>query len=285
MRLVILKIWRLTFRKLWYLIFDNSPLNVLGKLVYPLVSRKRLQKAIRQSFQDYSLKTIFSEIIMAGYNQYYKSLSQQEKEKLNRELVWGSNAVSWNYTKEKSYTKDLSQEFLPHRKYILSFINTQIVDCSTFSLNEIGTGNGMTLEYMQDKFNFKSYVGIDINCEIINHNTKKYPSIDFKCVDSNYYFKDINDNLFVLSLGCLMYFQQSTLEDFFQILSQKKNIVYIAMNEPVIATYRTLDKSLERDRFQLTHNYPKLLQIYGFNIEFEKLEDNRLTLIANNKDK
>jgi hypothetical protein len=71
MRLVILKIWRLTFRKLWYLIFDNSPLNVLGKLVYPLVSRKRLQKAIRQSFQDYSLKTIFSEIIMAGYNQYY----------------------------------------------------------------------------------------------------------------------------------------------------------------------------------------------------------------------
>jgi hypothetical protein len=209
-------------------------------------------------------------------------LSQQEKEKLNRELVWGSNAVSWNYTKEREYELDPTKEFLPYRQYIFNFID-KMEDCVTFSLYEIGTGNGMTLEYMQDKFNFKSYVGIDINCEIINHNTKKYPSIDFKCGDVNELFMDKSNDVFILSIMCLMYFQQSILEEFFHILSLKKQRIYIAMNEPVTNTYNTLDQSLERDRFQLTHNYPQLLQKYGFNIEFEKFENNRLTLIASNK--
>lgn len=281
MRVFVLKIWSATFRKIWYLFFNEGPINILGRLIFPFISKKRVEKAITASFEKYTLSTLFDEIIMSGYNQYYKNLSDEEKEKVNREIIWGKNAVAWNLSKEKEYALDKSIEFMPHREDIFERVATY---SDNFSIHEIGTGNGMTLEYMQKRFHFHCYNGIDINSKIIANNSQKYSGIQFNCIDANDYFSILDENMIVLSFGCLMYFTPTKLSELINILAKKKSTIVVALNEPNVENYQGLQSSLLRDRFQYAHNYHQLFLLHGFRIEYEIFSDGRTTLIAK-KDK
>jgi len=280
---ILVDIWSKTGRKLWYKIFNKPPFVVIGSKFYPLLPEKVIKKAINVGFKK---RSFWAELVIAGHNEYYKKLSNEEIEKLNRKLIWGGEAYEWHLNKLNEYKNDFDNKFL---KYKINLIDElKKIDLKEFDIVEVGCGNGVFLEYLFAHIPAKRYIGFDISKEIIEFDRKYYKdkNLEFYNIDIYDFIKlNMCNNTVFIASGVLMYFTQDFLEKLIKELKNSKKEVIFALNEIVTDNFDKQDNSVSNARFAYNHNYKYLFEKYNWNIlHYKYISDiNRVDLIANNK--
>ena len=281
---ILVDIWSKTGRKVWYKVFDKPPFVAIGSKIYPLLPERVVKKAINVGFKK---RSFWAELVIAGHNEYYKKLSNEKIEELNRKLIWGGEAYEWHLSKLEEYKKDFDEKFL---KYKINLINElKKIDLKNFNIVEIGCGNGVFLEYLSKNIEANRYIGFDISKEIIEFNKKYYKNnhLEFYSIDIYDFIKlNMCSNTVFITSGVLMYFTQEFLENLIKDLKNEDKRIIFALNEIVTKDFDKQKESVSNARFAYNHNYKYLFEKYNWEIMHYKYisKINRVDLIAKNKE-
>jgi trans-aconitate methyltransferase len=137
---------------------------------------------------------------------------------------------------------------------------------------EIGTGNGLFLEYLSRELTgVRRFVGIDLNCSQIERNREVYAGsrLEFECSEiATWMATGVTGPTIFLAAGTLECFTQPELVEFLGLVRRLQTGAAIALCEPVNIDLATTTASKARGSTMYSHNYPHLLRSAGF-VPFE----------------
>jgi len=259
--------------------------SILSPILAPVLYRVLPGKYVR-TLKDKSIvwgfvpqKTgIMEKIMMRLMRPYFLkefySKSEPELRQANREQYWGGKAGKlWHEGIRKKYSSPeaFENEFVKRREPMTSMLGEFISDqAGKYSvLCEIGTGNGLYIHYLYEKYSsqFKKWVGIDLNAEQININKAVYKEkpINFISTEVGDWIKaNSQESVLFLAVGTLEYFTQPELEEFFSQVKENHSNAAIALVEPISFDISLNKNSMPRGLYMFSHNYPFLLEKSGF---------------------
>lgn len=171
---------------------------------------------------------------------------------------------------------ELQENHLPRTQFIFNTLKNKISESQTSvkTLVEIGSGNGIVLDYLSNHFNtIENFIGIDLSEIQTEKNNEKYKDntrLKFVADDGFEWFKKQgHDNMVLVTFrGVLEYFTEEKLQNFFNYLGTLKNILIVTI-EPICANHN-LEKQKASQVYgaerSFSHNYPHLLKKSGFKI-------------------
>lgn len=212
----------------------------------------------------------------------YYSASEENQRMMNRAHFWGSEAGKlWHEEIRKKYGSEelFRDEFLKRRENLTNMLQEFLNQFPGYyhSICEIGTGNGMYINYLcQLRLpGIQNWIGIDLNKEQITINQKLFCSsaIQFISVEAlEWIDKNSEEGTIFLSVGTLEYFTQSELEEYFNFIKNKFEKAAIAIAEPVSFDLQKEFQSTPRGHTMFNHNYPYMLSNAGYQIYKAKNE-------------
>jgi hypothetical protein len=155
-------------KKTWYSFFSNHPFVGLGRLIVKIFPEKYISRFSNQFFTR-KASSLTATLIQSGLNAQYYAKNESEIRRLNREEFWGSEAGKrWHDQKMELYLKNKNlrdDDYLKYRDPLIRQVS-ELISNTNFvyhTLCEIGTGNGMFLNYLSTKLpTIKRFVGIDL---------------------------------------------------------------------------------------------------------------------------
>ncbi len=215
---------------------------------------------------------IISSIVKAEINRRYYSKTDSQIRKLNREKFWGGKAGKNRHDFTKVRYNE-SNHFLKFRSPLVKQISELCYLSKFKTICEIGTGNGMVLDYLSNQLSMvNDFIGIDLNKEQILENLQNYNNPKLKFVKSEiaeYVNKSCGNSTIFVACGVFEYFTQNELEELFQLISKKVKPAAIAISEPINLDLKNDFLSKPRGNIAYSHNYPYLMKKYNYHI-FQK---------------
>ena len=200
------------------------------------------------------------EIIRNELNRLYYSKADEEMKRFNREKLWGSEtAAKWHAQKRK---EGRSKAFLKFRTPLV-FQISKLTGLHTIC--EIGTGNGMFLEYLSEQVpNIKRFVGIDLCKPQILENREIYKNtkLEFIYGEVTDWINTCENGTIFVSDGTFEYFTQKELQELVDFIYAKVNPTAIAIAEPTNLNLATEIISKPRKNIAYSHNYLYLFSKY-----------------------
>ncbi len=257
-------------KKMWYLFFKNSPYSYVGRLAVKVLPKSYISHVRGEYFFAKGHTGFLITAIKKELNRQYYSLSEQEKRKLNRKKYWGAAAgKKWHVTVRKSYRnteKKFTDEFTKLKLPLIAQISELLSENPSYhTLCEIGTGNGVFLDYLSRQFPFiEKWVGIDLNMEQISENMETYKGSKLQFVQAEimeWVNTQCETGTIFVGRTTFEYFTQSELNELFKNIYEKVNPAAISLCEPVCARTVEGSDSMPRDSsISFYHNYPFLLE-------------------------
>lgn len=273
--------YRSAIKSLWQSIFRGSPEDLAGYLLLKLLPKKVRQNILKNFYNfDYRHGRIINLLRKGLVLEYYRD-SDEKKAIMNRKYFWGAKAGSnWHEMKRKLLSDPIKykQEFLPERQPLVQKLKYILKRNPSYeALYEIGTGNGMFLDYLCQNLSalgVKKFVGIDINREQIRRNKNLFKNdshLKFTAGEAGQKItEERNKNIIVISSGTLECFTRVELEALFSRLSHVNGKVLVGLIEPVSINLERDFESVPRGNTFFSHNYPFLLSKFGFREIFKK---------------
>ena len=193
------------------------------------------------------------ELAKAGMTVQMQHLNLTFKERLMRKAILRTTKrkrefdllaeFHQNYWKKKgadffSETQSrLVNNYLPNCEFVFEILRKQLVKESDqfHTLVEIGTGNGIVLNYLSQGFTqFKKLIGIDLSDVQIQKNIEKYsenPRLEFETGDA-FHWIDTHKNDYTCFLtfhGVLEYFTEERLQIFLNKISASGKVIFLAV--------------------------------------------------------
>jgi hypothetical protein len=263
--------------------FFSSVSYFLAPVLYRVLPQRYLRtlkdKSIVWGFvpQKSSLTEKIMMRLMRPYflKQFY-SQSESQLRQANREQYWGGTAGKvWHEEIRKKYSSPeaFENEFVKRREtmtglleqFILEFPGKFPIFC------EIGTGNGLYIHYLYEKFtsSFEHWVGIDLNSDQISTNKKIYRNTPIEFISAevgNWIEENVKSGTLFMAVGTLECFTQNELDEFFNQIKSTYTNAAIALIEPTDSDFTEQTESTPRGLYMFNHNYPYLLERAGFKI-------------------
>lgn len=167
-------------------------------------------------------------------------------------------------------------DFLKNCAFIFDVLQEELLktgeDFNT--IVEIGTGNGMTLSYLESKFpQIDKFIGIDLSASQININNEKFKynsKLEFVASDGFDWVKrhGKSNMIFVTSRGVLEYFTEENLKAFFNQINSLGKAIFIAIEPNGTEHDFKLNPNSQVYGWErsFSHNYSKLFNDSGFKI-------------------
>lgn len=264
------------FKRLWYLFFRNSPYTYIGRLAVKILPESYISNVRDEYFFVKGHTGFLVTAIKKELDKQYHSLSEQDKRRLNRKKFWGGAAgKKWHDTTRESYRnteKKFTNEFIKLKLPLIGQISELLSEGSSYhTLCEIGTGNGVFLEYLSRQFPFiEKWVGIDLNMEQIRENNETYSGSSLKFVHAeimDWVNTQCEAGTIFVGRTTFEYFTQSELTELLKLIYEKVNPAAIALCEPVCARTVEGSDSIPRDSgISFYHHYPFLLEQCNYRI-------------------
>ncbi|GEM_PF-5015592 len=225
----------------------------------------------------------FGAMLYPAMDLQYYSMSEKERERINRENIWGSQGgKNWHDVMNQSVQGDKEQftgteSFLKYRRPLIrQILELLSANQSYNTICEIGTGNGMFLDYLSGEFpTIKKFVGIDLNQQQITDNKKTYKNsgLEFVHTEITDWVRTENKNGIIFVTVCVLeYFSQKALEELLDLIRKNISPVAIAISEPTNINLDSQVISKPRGRAAYSYNYPHLFKQHGYKIFRQELQ-------------
>lgn len=274
-------------RRIWYQFFSDHPDSYFGRFLLKILPLSFISQCYYEIFPGRESKGFFADIIKREICRQYYLQSDEAIRRTNKEKFWGSgpgkdwhNFIKLLYTDREKFNK----EFLSHRTHLISHISKLLSISNNYSvICDIGTGNGMLLNYLSKKFtSVKKFVGIDLNKEQILENRITYKDIHLEFVHAeitNWIHTNGEKGTIFVSCGTFLYFTQNELQELFKAIGQLSPSA-VVLNEPVNLDLKTEIVSRPRGGLAFSHNYPYLLKQCGYHIVNQHIQPPDLNCCA-----
>lgn len=254
----------------------NKLKELLGNILI-VVLPKKTAKLTKKGI-SFNVKNEFSLIDRLMRNALLKNA--EKKEDFNKLAEYHENF--WKETGRKYFSNKenvLEDFFLPNGSLVFerlqNILNNQSQNFST--MVEIGTGDGVVLNYLKDKFpQVEKFVGIDMSKEQISVNKKNFEQIDKLEFVASEGFDWIKENgsgatIFFTSGGVLEYFTEQRLQELFHYLNTLDPVIFIAiepigLNDDFSINPNSRPYGHERS---FSHDYARLFKNAGFSLWYE----------------
>jgi SAM-dependent methyltransferase len=262
-------------KRTWYLLFSEHPYTYLGSCLVKILPASYIRRFYYGLFPGKPPSGFLGNIITRELCRQYYLKSEDETRRLNREKFWGAGpGKEWHSFIKKIYTdKDkFNKEFLTHRDLLIANISKLLSTVPNYyhTICDIGTGNGLLLDYLSKEFNnVKKFVGVDLNKEQIleNKETYKDSKLEFVHVDiTDWINTQSKDGIIFIACGAFEYFTQEELKELFQLIRERVSHAAITMCEPINLDLKSEMISRPRGGIAYSHNYPHLLKQCGYHI-------------------
>ena len=152
----------------------------------------------------------------------------------------------------------------PFLKGIVNYLQKEEIN----NVIEIGCGTGSNIAYLQrhvTKKNEIKYYGIDINSEIIEKASNKYPSVKFVEADAINFFdyQKLDKNSFIFTCSVLMYFNSFNITN---LLEKIPSQAFFGINEPYTDTITDQNDGMIHSLNSFFHDYEKIFIKSGFKL-------------------
>jgi hypothetical protein len=267
----------------------------LGRVFVPWLPRWCVERILADYYIDQEPASDFKRSVRDELTRKYYRRSDVERRADNRNLFWGGTAgVRWHEERRRKYVdrQRFQDEYLKSRRLILEQVEWMLEQFPFMnSLCEIGTGNGLMVEYLADRLtHIGRFHGIDLSAEQIRRNKAYYGNskVEYLHVEAaDYVVRHGRPGTMFLAFGTFECFTQAELEEFLALTRRTIRRVAFATCDAVDVSYNA---DVERDSWPrgnmlYSHNYRYLMEKHGFEICFCKLESprpfyNRLSLLA-----
>lgn len=151
----------------------------------------------------------------------------------------------------------------------------QQTDATPQALIEIGSGNGLVLEYLSKRFpQIPSFVGVDISAEATASNAVKWSGnsrLQFEAGDGvDWIRKNAGPaSIYVVNGGVLEYFTQEKVEELYALTADIGGPAWWVVVEPIYPGYDPATETASRmngGEFSFCHNHESLLEKAGWTI-------------------
>ena len=165
------------------------------------------------------------------------------------------------------------QWFLREHARPVQFLQTELDGRQSPALCEIGSGNGLALEYMSRQFpQIGRFVGIDINAQATRDNARRWQDdnrLGFVNADALQWITDNagTDWTYFSNAGVLEYFPEQKVRELYRVTGERGG--WWLITEPVYDGYDLDTETASRphgSEFSFCHNHPHLLQQSGWEI-------------------
>src|SRR6478735_9002609 len=163
--------------------------------------------------------------------------------------------------------------FLREHARPLEFLRRELSTRSCPALCEIGSGNGLALEYLSRQLpEIGRFVGVDVNAEATDNNARRWQHEDrlgFVAADAVSWI-DANtgaDWTYFSNAGVLEYLPEERVTELYRITAQRGG--WWLLTEPVYTGYDLSTETRSRphgNEFSFCHNHPHLLTRAGWDV-------------------
>jgi Methyltransferase domain len=262
-------------KRLWYRVFRDHPYLYLGRLVLPLCSRAYLRRVQDDFLVHPQLQSLVRRIVEAGLSARYFAQDDAAIARANRASFWGGTAGRrWHQMKAEGLSdpQRLRWEFEEFRAPILRHLRSLAGSGAYTTVCEIGTGNGLFLEYLSRFPGLDSlrFVGIDLNREQIANNQAVLANdrLSFECVEAvEWIQRNRPEGTIFLTHDALHHFTSTELRRMLEAIARLKGAALVA-SEPVDRGLPADVLSKPRGGIGITfsHNYTAYLRDLGYTI-------------------
>jgi hypothetical protein len=270
-------------------------LRWLGRIIVPCLPKSYVANLIGEYYIDQEPKSFFKQAARDELTRRCYQCPEAELRANNRDLFWGGSAgTRWHEERRLRYQDQrlFNDEYLNSRGRMLEQINCLLEHFpSVTNLCEIGTGNGLMVEYLaQHLSQIEHFQAIDLSAAQISRNKTVYPDtkVEFLHVEvAEYVERHCRPGTLFVACGTLECFTQLELEEFLALTRRTVHPVAIASCDAVDVDF---DAATERDsrprgNMLYNHNYRYLMEKHGYEICFHQLESpkpiyNRNSMLA-----
>jgi hypothetical protein len=163
--------------------------------------------------------------------------------------------------------------FLREHSSVVEFLKSELTTRRCPALCEIGSGNGLALEYLSRQLpQTDRFVGVDINAEATRDNADRWrhdDRLEFVSADAVTWI-DTNagaDWAYFSNAGVLEYFPEEKVTQLYRITAERGG--WWLITEPIYAGYDLATETRSRpngSEFSFCHNHPHLLREAGWEI-------------------
>ena len=246
---------------------------------------------------DQEPKSLWKRAIRDELTRRHYESPEAEIRAINRRSLWGSTAgVRWHEERRQKHESNpqFRENYLATRSAMLEQIAWLLNHYLVFtSVCEIGTGNGLLIEYLASRFTrIERFHGIDLSAEQIARNQAIFAEskVEYIHVEaSEYIVRHCRPGTLFVTCGTFECFTQAELEELLQLTRRTVNMVAFATCDAVDVDY---DAKIDRDsrprgNLFYSHNYRYLFEKHGYETCFYRIESpkhiyNRLSMLAAN---
>lgn len=256
----------------WFAVFRDHPLTYPGRIMVAVLSQRRLAKLQEDFFTGNQTEGLVARMVRAELNRQFYSRSEGEQRRLNRERFWGGRAgVEWHEAQRQRHAGGIGPEFLRYRAPLVEQLKALTAAGPQFTtLCEIGTGNGLFLEYLSRELpQIARFVGIDLNREQIERNRGVYAGTRLEFVADEvdeWLRRGVNGPTIFVAAGTLECFTQGELVELFNKIRASGVPTAFGLCEPVNIDLSATTVSMPRGNTMYSHNYPHLLRASGYDV-------------------
>ena len=266
-------------KQAWFSVFRDHPRAYVGRLLIALLPRRVLARFHEAFFSNQQSEGQIARTVRAGVNRAYYSQDEREQRRLNRERFWGGAAgAAWHEKQRQQHGGDApSDEFLRYRRPFVEQLKALLAADGRFAtLCEIGTGNGLFLQYLSRELpQVQRFVGIDLNREQVARNREVFAGSALEFVGGEvdeWLASGIAGPTIFVAAGTLECFTQAELLDLLTKIQALRVPAAMALCEPVNIDLHSVTASAPRGNTMYSHNYPHLLRSAGYTLFRQHVE-------------
>ncbi len=267
----------------------------LGRVSLPCLPDSYVAKLIDDYYIDQEPDSFLKQSVRAELTRRYYERPEAERRASNRDLFWGATAgIRWHEERRRRYQdrRLFHDEYLKSRRRMLEQMNW-LLEHFPFvnNLCEIGTGNGMLVNYLAGQFRqVERFQGIDLSAEQISRNKRIYgeSKVEFLHVEAtDYVVNHCRPGTLLVACGTFECFSQAELEEFLALTKKTVDRVALATCDAMDVDFDVDSERNSRPRGNLlyNHSYRYLLEKHGYKtcfhqVEYPKPIYNRLSILA-----
>jgi hypothetical protein len=275
--------------------WKDTPRRWFGRLIVPCLPKSYVAKMIDDYYIDQEPKSFFRQAARDELTRRCYRCPEAKLRANNRHLFWGAAAgTRWHEDRRRRYRDQrlFHDEYLKSRGRMLEQLDWLLAHFpSVTNLCEIGTGNGLLVEYLARHLSqIVHFQGIDLSGAQISRNKMVYrdTKVEFLHVEvTEYVVRHCRPGTLLVACGTLECFTQLELEEFFALTKRTVHPVAIASCDAVDVDFDAAVEHDSRPRGNMlyNHNYRYLVEKHGYETCFYQLESpkpiyNRLSMLA-----
>lgn len=263
-------------RKAWLSVFSTHPYEYaaraawLGGLVR-ILPRSYVADVERGVFTGRG--GLIGAIVRGELERRHYSAPDAVQQRRMRELWGGDAGRAWHAEKLALYSdrERFEREFLPYRSSLVDRLADLLARDDRFhTICEIGTGNGMFLRHLSERFpSLKRFVGIDLSAAQIESNRDTYRGsrLEFDSAEAlDWIDREAGPGTVFIACGTLECLTGPELHTLLRRVASRCNPGAFGIVEPVNIDLDHEFDSRPRGAMTFSHNYPRVFDACGFRV-------------------